>query len=46
MVLNLVDQKPEAQERLLRDLDEFFERDRALFDLPPPRPSKTATDAS
>ena len=37
MVLNLVDQKPESQERLLRDLDEFLDRprDRELFDLPP-----------
>ena len=37
MVLSHVDQKPESNENLLRDLDEFLERDRdrALFDLPP-----------
>ena len=46
MVLSHVDQKPESQERLLRDLDEFLERDRdrALFDLPN-RPN-TAPDGS
>ena len=37
MVLNLVDQKPESNANLLRDLDEFLERDRdrELFDLAP-----------
>ena len=37
MVLSHVDQKPESNANLLRDLDEFLERDRdrALFDLPP-----------
>ena len=36
MVLSHVDQKPESNANLLRDLDEFLERDRdrALFDLP------------
>ena len=37
MVLNQVDQKPESNAALLRDLDEFLERDRdrALFKLSP-----------
>ena len=37
MVLNHVDQKPESNAALLRDLDEFLDRprDRELFDLPP-----------
>ena len=37
MVLSHVDQKPESNANLLRDLDEFLERDRdrELFDLAP-----------
>ena len=37
MVLSHVDQKPESNAALLRDLDEFLERDRdrELFDLAP-----------
>ena len=37
MVLSHVDQKPESNANLLRDLDEFLDRprDRELFDLPP-----------
>ena len=37
MVLSHVDQKPESNTALLRDLDEFLDRprDRELFDLPP-----------
>ena len=46
MVLSHVDQKPESNTALLRDLDEFLDRDRdrALFDLPN-RPN-TAPDGS
>ena len=47
MVFSHVDQKPESNTALLRDLDEFLERDRdrALFDLSP-QPPKTVPDGS
>ena len=43
-MLNQVDQTPASKELLLRDLDEFLERDRdrALFDLAP-KPDSTRT---
>ena len=47
MVLSHVDQKPESKKLLLRDLDEFLERDRdrALFDLAPkPQPPKEGSE--
>ena len=35
MALNQIEQNPEGQKLMLLDLDEFLERDRELFDLPP-----------
>ena len=34
-----------AKDRLMKGLDGFLDRDRALFDLPP-RPQKAASDGS
>ena len=47
MVLSQVDQNRESNANLLRDLDEFLERDRdrALFDLAPkPQPPKEGSE--